>query len=336
MGSRRPHASCRRPALLPLPLLAAASLLLTGCEGVQSALDPQGPRAAEIATMILVTTILGGATWLLVSLLLIAGLIRRPAAVGGGNGRLFILGGGVAFPAVVMVALWAYGGVVLGGQDQPDQEPAVTIEVVGHQWWWEIRYPDLGVVTANEMHIPTGVPVALRLTSDNVVHSFWVPALGGKIDLLPGHTSSLWLQADEPGTFRGQCAEFCGIQHARMAFHVVAHPPEEFEEWAAEQAEPAEDARTEVLQRGQEIFLGSACSYCHTVRGTNASGRLGPDLTHLASRQHIAAGTVPLSRGSLAGWIVDPQGVKPGALMPGSRLSSEELQSLLAYLMSLD
>jgi cytochrome c oxidase subunit II len=216
-----------------------------------------------------------------------------------------------------------------------DPAGEVVIEVIGHQWWWEVRYPHEGIVTANEIHIPAGQPVTLRLTSDDVIHSFWVPELHGKLDLNPQQTNTLILQADQPGAYRGQCAEFCGIQHAKMALLVVAQEPAAYAEWVSAQQLVPPPPNTELTEFGQQVFLGSACVYCHTVRGTNATGVLGPDLTHLASRRTLAAATVPNTRGYLAGWIVDPHGLKPGNKMPPTDMSAEELQALLAYLESL-
>ncbi|HLU83462.1 MAG TPA: c-type cytochrome, partial [Trueperaceae bacterium] len=211
----------------------------------------------------------------------------------------------------------------------------LTIEVIGHQWWWEVRYPESGVVTANEVVIPVGETVRLELSSVDVIHSFWVPVLNGKMDLIPGQTTSLPLEASLAGEYFGFCAEFCGVQHARMNLLVVAQERSDFDAWLATQqlaAPPPNDATT---LAGQQVFLGSACVYCHTVRGTNASGKLGPDLTHLASRRLLGAGALPNTRGNLAGWIVNSQTTKPGNRMPPMYLGGSELQSLLAYLETL-
>ncbi len=213
----------------------------------------------------------------------------------------------------------------------------MTIDVEGNQWWWEAAYPGYDEVTANEIHIPAGEPVLVRLASLDVIHSFWVPELAGKLDLVPGQINELWIEAAEPGVYFGQCAEFCGVQHALMAFHVVADPPEEFAAWIAEQQEPAEAPLADSLvERGRDVFLSAGCIQCHTVRGTQATGQLGPDLTHLASRDWIAAGTLENTVGNLEAWISDPQAIKPGAKMPPTELDSEELQALVAYLQSLE
>jgi cytochrome c oxidase subunit 2 len=203
---------------------------------------------------------------------------------------------------------------------------------VGNQWWWEVRYPDEDVVTANELHIPVGVPVTVNLTTDDVIHSFWVPRLTDKMDLIPGRTNALWFQADEPGTYLGECAEYCGLQHAWMQFRVIAVPQEEFGAWLDGQREAATAPQPEsLLQEGQQLFLGSACVYCHTVRGTNASGQFGPDLTHLASRQTLAAGRLENNLGNLTAWIVDPQAIEPGTVMPTLGVTPEEARDMAAY-----
>ena len=244
--------------------------------------------------------------------------------------------GGIAIPIVVLAGLFA-----LTLRTLPRTSPAsasatgLTIEVVGRQWFWDVAYPGTGVRTANEIHIPVGIPVNVEVSSGDVVHSFWVPELNRKIDMIPGQTNRVTLEADQAGTYRGQCAEFCGLQHAHMAFYVVAEPKAKFDAWLARESQPAALPSTPELERGQQVLLGSACVYCHTISGTTASGKIGPDLTHLASRRSLAAALLPNSRGYLAAWILDPQHLKPGNKMPGTDLSGTELQALLAYLESL-
>ncbi|HYC48898.1 MAG TPA: cytochrome c oxidase subunit II [Burkholderiales bacterium] len=215
----------------------------------------------------------------------------------------------------------------------------LVIEVTARQWWWDIVYddhePSRIFRTANELHIPVGRPVVIKLKSSDVIHSFWVPNLHGKKDLIPGHTSLIQLRADQPGVYRGQCAEFCGHQHAKMAFLVIAHEPQDFERWAQSQRQPAKEPEGELQKRGREVFLSSPCIMCHRIDGTVAQGRQAPDLTHLASRRTIAAGTLPNTRGNLGGWILDPQSTKPGVMMPPVALAAADLQALLAYLESL-
>jgi cytochrome c oxidase subunit 2 len=216
---------------------------------------------------------------------------------------------------------------------------ALQVRVIGHQWWWELQYRDSVAhnwfTTANELHIPVGRPVALELLSTDVIHSFWPPTVSQKRDLIPGKDNSLWLQADTPGVYRGQCAEYCGQQHAKMAFLVIAQRPDSFASWLAAQRDTALTPTTELARRGQEVFLASSCVMCHAIGGTPAGSRVGPDLTHLASRRTIAAGTLPNTRGNLAGWIVDPQKIKPGTRMPPNQLKPADLQALLAYLETL-
>jgi cytochrome c oxidase subunit II len=216
---------------------------------------------------------------------------------------------------------------------------ALQIRVTGHQWWWEVQYrdslPKNWVTTANEIHIPIGRPVAFELRSTDVIHSFWPPNLSPKRDQIPGDENSLWFQADSPGIYRGMCAEFCGHQHAKMAFLIVAEPPDEFAGWLARQRDTAATPTDALAQQGKGVFLASSCVMCHTISGTSAGSRIGPDLTHLASRRTIGAGTLPNTRGNLAGWILDPQAIKPGVKMPPNQLSGPDLLALVAYLETL-
>jgi cytochrome c oxidase subunit 2 len=216
---------------------------------------------------------------------------------------------------------------------------ALQVRVIGHQWWWELQYRDSVAqnwfTTANELHIPVGRPVALELLSTDVIHSFWPPTISQKRDLIPGKDNSLWLQADSAGVYRGQCAEYCGQQHAKMGFLVIAQRPDSFASWLAAQRDTALTPTTELARLGQEVFLASSCVMCHAIGGTPAGSRVGPDLTHLASRRTIAAGTLPNSRGNLAGWILNPQKIKPGTRMPPNQLKPADLQALLAYLETL-
>ncbi len=314
-------------------------------------LEPQGPAAARIAGLSWYLLITGGLIWLGVVALLAVGLWRRrrPTQVGEemppvepsdqpgglpGKPVAWVVGGGIIMPVIVLTLTYGLTLATMRAQDRPQPEN-IVVEVIGHQWWWEVRYPNEQFVTANEIRIPVGQPVTLMLTSDDVIHSFWVPELNGKLDLNPEQTNTLVIQADAPGVYRGQCAEFCGIQHAKMALLVVAEPPDAYAAWVTRQQQDAPAPLDEQTEYGQQVFLGSACVYCHTVRGTNATGVLGPDLTHLASRRTLAAATTPNTRGHLAGWIVDPQGIKPGNKLPPTDLGADELQALLVYLESL-
>jgi cytochrome c oxidase subunit 2 len=215
----------------------------------------------------------------------------------------------------------------------------VAIQVTANQWWWDIKYeadqPSKVFTTANELHIPVGRPVIVQLNARDVIHSFWVPNLHGKKDLIPGRTSTIQFRADKPGIYRGQCAEFCGYEHAKMAFLVIAEPPDEYEKWVAAQRSVPQEPTTNGAKRGQTVFMNSTCVMCHTIQGTTALARTAPDLTHVASRLTLAAGTLANTRGNLAGWILDPQNVKPGANMPAHSFASDDLNALLDYLESL-
>ena len=214
-----------------------------------------------------------------------------------------------------------------------------AIKVTGHQWWWEVEYehptPSRIVKTANEIHIPVGRPIKLELSSQDVIHSFWVPNLHGKRDLIPGHANDLWIRADRPGVYRGQCAEFCGLQHAHMGLLVIAEPQERFDAWYGAQLQTSALPATPSQQHGRQLVESGPCALCHTIQGTQANGNLGPDLTHLASRRTIAAASLPNTRGNLGGWISDPQSLKPGNRMPPITMKSEDLQAMLDYLGSL-
>jgi cytochrome c oxidase subunit 2 len=223
-------------------------------------------------------------------------------------------------------------------QNQPVPPDSLKVTVVGHQWWWEIRYPELGFVTANELHAPVSAAARrkltfLRLESADVAHSFWVPQLAGKTDLIPNRVNSMWIEPKEAGTYLGNCAEYCGAQHARMLLRVIAHEPEDFDRWvAAQRQRGAEDARA---QAGREVFFGASCVNCHAISATAAKGRFGPDLTHLMSRDTLASGAAPNTPEKLRAWMRDPQTIKPGALMPNMQLSEKELDQIVAYLLTL-
>jgi cytochrome c oxidase subunit 2 len=216
---------------------------------------------------------------------------------------------------------------------------AVNIEVTAYQWWWNVEYHEGPVnetfTTANEIHVPVGRPVVVTLKGGDVIHSLWVPSLAGKRDLIPGRTATIAFQADHPGVYRGQCAEFCGFQHAFMAFEVHAQEPAEYEAWRQAQLKPAPEPTDPQAQRGKQLFQSIQCAMCHTVQGTIAQAHNAPDLTHLASRRTIAAGTLPNTRANLASWIMDPQKHKPGTNMPSNPLSGEDLDALVAYLETL-
>ncbi len=335
-------------AFLTVMAAVVGTLLLIGCAGASltavpaaapSILDPQGPFAASAAGLARVVLIAGAIVFVVsAGLIVVASWLRRSApprpTPGDSSPSRAVPIAGLAIPAIVLLA--AFGYTLSTASALPSSlSGAYVVEVTGHQWWWEVRYPDAQVTTANEIHIPVGRPVELRETSIDVIHSLWIPQLGAKMDLLPGRQTSTMIQASQPGTYRGQCAEFCGIQHAHMDLVVVADPPAQFAQWLAAQQVIPPAPTDPHLRAGQQAFLGSACVYCHTIRGTDASGKLGPDLTHLASRATIGAGMLANSRGNLAGWIANAQGIKPGNLMPPIQLDGNQLQAILDYLGSL-
>jgi cytochrome c oxidase subunit 2 len=298
--------------------------------GVMQAAGPQA-QAIETVGWVLFA---GGAVIFIGVMLLLAWALRRRAPAA--RPLLWILGGGVLFPGVVLAALMAWSLPMSPPWKPLPPKDALVISVTGRMWWWEVRYTDPAtgneVHAANEIRIPTGRPVYLSLTSTDVIHSFWVPQLGGKMDMLPGRMQHLLLSADRPGIYRGQCAEFCGEQHARMALHVVAETPEAFAAWLAAQAQPAA-APTTGQELGRAAFMAQRCDACHTVRGVTANSRLGPDLTHVGSRLHLAAGTVANTEQGRAHWLAHVQQVKPGARMPSyDRLDAATLAAIADWL----
>ena len=307
--------------------------LLCLAQAQQSALKPASPEAGRIALWWWIMLAIAGVVFAVVLILLLLGVFRGYTRAFSERGLFsFVVIAGAAVPAVVLVTLMLVNIFSERAAAAAVHAPKLNIEVIGHRWWWEVRYPDQNITTANEVHIPVGQPVKLLLTSDDVIHSFWVPELNGKRDLIPGQTNALVIQADTPGTYRGQCAEFCGLEHAKMALQVIAEQSEAFDAWSKAQAAPATAPTSAFALQGEQVFLGSACVYCHTIKGTNASSRFGPDLTHIASRTTLGAGTLKNNRGNLSGWIINSQAVKPGNKMPPMYLSAQDLQALLAYL----
>lgn len=319
--------------------VAGAVALLTACAADSpSALNPAGFGAARVAGLwwflfgiaVLVCLVI-------ISWALFAAARRRGEGVTvrmGGHRAVVV--GGVVLPALILTVVYLVGLRDMTALQRPSGPAAATIDVVGHRWWWEVRYPDHDVVTANEIHIPVGAVVHVRLQTADVNHSFWVPQLMPKTDLVAGRINDTWLQADKAGTFRGQCAEYCGLQHARMAFLIVAQQPTEYEGWLRAQAEPAAGAAAASadpqVARGRQVFISSSCASCHAVAGTSARGRIGPDLTHVADRTTLAAGMLPNTPGHLAGWIANSQAIKPGNAMPPQPLSPDDLRAVVAFL----
>jgi len=309
-------------------------------------LNAAGNRADVILPLTWFTLIVSVLVCVVIAALLWIGIQRRAQASTdirsvpiqrGGNGLRWI-SVGLMISAVPLLITLVWTMVALAKASGPPNAPALTLDVTGHQWWWEVRYnspqPAEIFTTANEIHIPTGVPVLVRLHGADVIHSFWVPKLSGKTDTIPGQTNSSWLQARAPGRYRGACTEFCGSQHANMGLEVVAQPQPQFERWRAAQIEAAPDPTSQAQTRGQAL-VEYRCGLCHEVRGTRAGAVSAPDLTHLMSRRLIAAGTIPNTPGNLAAWIQNPQALKPNTLMPNQYLSGEQLSDVLAYLETL-
>jgi cytochrome c oxidase subunit 2 len=310
--------------------------------GDGSALDPAGPAAREITTLWWVMFVVAMLVFGAVVVLFLAAFLRRRGESGrrpdGESSRVrwLVLGGGVIAPLALLSVLFVWMlQAIEDTSASAGSASGLTIDVIARQWFWDVSYRAQGIRDANELHIPVGRSVTVHVTSADVIHSLWVPALNRKIDAIPGRMNSIELKADRAGSFIGRCAEFCGLQHAQMRFVVVAQDESDFAAWRSRAAQPAAPPTDAHLREGQQVFLGSSCVYCHTIAGTNASGTIGPDLTHVASRQTIGAGSLPNAPGYLAGWIVDPQHVKPGNYMPGSDLQGDELQALLDYLESL-
>lgn len=309
---------------------------------VQSVLAPAGIQSSSIYSLWSLMLLASVVVFTVTLLFVIAGLIRglRRARNEGSPSSERTLGRAVAaaIGATVTILIALLIASVWTGRRVASlhASSAVTIEVTGHQWWWEIAYddalPSRRVMTANEIHVPLGRPVVLKVTSRDVIHSFWAPNLLGKRDLIPGYTTAVWLQVDRPGVFRGQCAEFCGLQHAHMAFDIVAEPEADFDRWLDGMRQPASEPHGAVEQRGRDLFMTNRCAGCHAVSGTAAYGQVAPDLTHVATRGTIGAGTLPNTREHLQAWIKDPQASKPGNQMPANPLSADDLQALIAYL----
>lgn len=330
--------------------LAAPVALLAACTGPQNVLDPAGPADRSIDTLWWAMLIVASIIWLAVVVAACWALISRrratredleplidpPEAVHRRHARVFT--GLVGGTALILLLFLVYDFTV-GRALAAHPTRALTVELIGHQWWWEVQYDDADptkiVVDANELHIPAGRPVEVKLMSRDVIHSFWVPNIIGKRDLIPGYTSSLFLDADKPGVYRAQCAEFCGHEHAKMALWVVVHSPDDFTKWLAQARSPAATPSDSSAVEGEKVFMAGPCSACHAIAGQPAYGTVGPNLTHLASRRTIGAGTLPNTRGNLAGWVVDPQSIKPGVRMPSNQIAARDLRNLLDYLESL-
>ena len=330
------HRSLFRRCGLTIP-----GLLLSGCTGFQSALQPSGPATREIALLWWGMFWSGFAIFLLVLVPLIYASFRDPEKRRRIAPVRLVIAGGIVLPLVTLSILLPLGLNVSSSTSAPVPDGTIRVHVTAHQWWWDIEYrlgrgPHRSFITANELHLPIGEPVELLITSSDVVHSVWIPRLAGKLDLIPGQTNRLVIEADEEGIFRGQCAEFCGLAHTLMAFYAVAVPPQDFERWAEEQIAAAAIPQTEAIAAGKAAFDSSGCAVCHTVRGTATGGREGPDLTHVGSRLTIAAGTLANTPENIALWIARNDTIKPGNKMPEfPHLDLQTRLSIAAYLESL-
>jgi cytochrome c oxidase subunit II len=319
------------------------AIFLTSCtEDSPNSLDPAGPGSRQIAGIWWPLFWISVVAVLVVTALLVVSLRRgrwnELGEIEHGKPRLgepFIIIAAVIIPALILIGTYVFSLNEMNALATSGEDAELSITVSAQNWWWEVEYPN-GAVTANEIHIPVGKPVKLFLESPDVVHSFWVPRLQAKMDHVPGEQNELWLEADEPGRYRGQCAEFCGLQHAHMAFFVVAESQNDFDEWLDNEAAEAATPGSASASQGAGVFSSSTCVGCHAIRGTDADSEIGPDLTHLAGRETIAAGTLPNTRANLSEFILDPQGVKPGVGMPPTDLEPEELEALLDYLEQLD
>jgi cytochrome c oxidase subunit II len=332
-------------------LMLACCSAFTSCGGNQSALDPAGPGAARIGDLWWLMLFVCAAVLAAVMAALLWAIARSGAPITDATsgtthpdprrerGKAQVVGAASVVTVAILFVFVVTSHWIGRELVAEPTRPALSIDVTGQRWWWDVRYhdavPSREFSTANEIHIPVGRPVELTLRSLDVIHSFWVPNLHGKKDLIPGQVNTLRLQADRPGVFRGQCAEFCGFQHANMALYVIAEPEDQFARWQEQQRRPAPEPTTDQQRKGREVFLAGSCVLCHAIAGTSAGGVTGPNLTHIASRLSLAAGTLPNTRGHLAGWIVDPQLQKPGNNMPPNLLSPDELQALLSYLETL-
>jgi cytochrome c oxidase subunit 2 len=340
-----------------------ACALAAACSGTQSALAPAGPQAGAIARLWWFFLTVLSVIYVLVMAAMLVGVLRRrrpqPARDGApmygspsagapvearsdiSDGRIVTVIVACTGLTVVILIVLLFSTIATGRTIAAlaSHEDVVEIEVRGHQWWWEVKYkhavPSREVTSANEIHLPLNQRVLIRTESSDVIHSLWIPNLHGKRDLIPGRTAEMWLQADVPGIYRAQCAEFCGLEHAKMAMLVVAEPQSAFNNWLDQQRQPAPSPSSAVAGRGQALFLSGPCAMCHKITGTPAGSRIGPDLTHFATRRTIAAGVAPNTTGYLGAWITDPQHLKPGARMPGIALDSEDVQALIAYLQTL-
>ncbi|MDR3576797.1 MAG: cytochrome c oxidase subunit II [Anaerolineaceae bacterium] len=324
------------------------ALLLSGCVGVPQALMPASTNAQDITNLVLTVFEIAAVVFVIVEALLIYTVIHfSHRKLDGlpkqteGNRRFEIawtMAPVIVLGIVFVVSLKTL--TIVGYQPKIAQSASgtsqtINIRVVGHQWWWEFDYPDQKIITADEMHVPVNATVYLDVESVDVIHSYWVPQLGGKMDAIPGHTNKTWFQPTQIGTFSGQCSEFCGAQHGNMRFTVVVDTPEKYQAWLKDQETAIPTLTAQAPIQGEQAFLNGACIGCHTIDGTKAQGKIGPNLTHFASRSVFAGATLTNTSDNLTKWITDPQAVKPGNLMPNLHLPQDQIRNLVAFLESL-
>ena len=320
-----------------------AMVALAGCAGSPTWFEPASSNAALITNLGTAIFLIAIGVFVIVEALLVISVVRfsrkregEPAQIEG-NTKFEIAW--TAAPAIVLaivfvLSLQTLQSVAYSPAPDPAGTPAgdaLHVRVVGHQWWWEFDYPELKIVTASELHVPVNTVVNFDLESVDVIHSFWAPQLAGKTDVIPGHINHTWFKADQLGTFHGQCAEFCGEEHALMQFQVVVETPEQFKTWVSEQQAPPV-AMTGDAATGEQLFMNGACVGCHTVNGSKAQGKVGPNLTHLASRKYFAGDVFEINSTNLTRWLSDPPAMKPGTAMPNLHLSQNDIKALVAYL----
>jgi cytochrome c oxidase subunit 2 len=327
------------------------ALCFSSCGGgIHNAINPAGPQAENLSRLWWLMFIVCSVVFVVVMIALLAALRKRapdsdtvpiiePPEDQERRKRNVVLSAVSLTVIILFVFLIVSYSAGRSMTAELANKGGLSIDVTGHQWWWEVRYLDVDAsnifVTANEIHIPVGVPVVFNLRATDVIHSFWVPNLSGKKDLIPGKINTIWLQADKPGVYRGQCAEYCGIQHAKMALWVVAEPQEQFNAWRQNATQASVPPMSDSQKRGEQVFLSATCVMCHAINGTPAGSNIGPNLTHVGSRQMIGAATMTNTREHLAQWIRDSQQVKPGNKMPQHNFNDADLQALLDYLQSL-
>jgi cytochrome c oxidase subunit 2 len=327
------------PALLVTALVIFLFVAFSGCAGSPSVLAPSSPQADQIAGLFWALLGIAAVVFVVTEVLLIVALVRFRDRAGArepdqihGNVRLETAW--TLAPALIVAGIFVATVTTMNAVAQP-LPGALQVKVIGHQWWWEIQYPGQAITTATDLHVPVGTPVDVELAAADVIHSFWVPELAGKTDAIPGHTTFVRFTAGKPGTYDGFCAEFCGTQHANMRFLVIAEPREQFDDWVKRMQAPAGVPAAGQVARGAQAVVAGICAGCHTIDGTQAQGKVGPNLTHFGSRQTIGAVSLQNTPENLAAWLSDPQAVKPGNLMRIPKLSPETIQDIIAYLETL-